>query len=174
MTDLLRLIVEVFQFVWPLRLVRTWEIGVYLVFGRVWRIVGAGVYPVIPWFVDVHQVSMAWEPAHTGRKDITARDGRTIMYDAETMFRVVDAVKALTLLHSHEEGMVSLLSSVLSERLAEVDVERFEPERRGRLNTSLKQWVEREAAEYGLEVAWVRFTSFVAGPKTFRILNDQM
>lgn len=172
MGDFLRTILDSIHFLWPLSIISQWESGIYLVFGRVWKVVGPGLYPKIPWFITIHETSMAWEPAHTSRRDITTTDGRTLTFDATAWFRVTDPVKTLTLLHNYESGIQSLVTSVLAEKLADVDAERFEPSKRGRLNASLKAWVANEAAAYGLEVEWVRFNTFVLGPRTYRILSD--
>lgn len=173
MGDFLRIILESIHFLWPLAIVHQYERGVYLVFGRVWKVVGPGLYPKVPWFTEIHFTSVAWEPARTGRCDITAKDNRTVTFDATAWIRVSDPILAYTLVHDYEQGMHSLLSSVLAENLADVEADRLSPEKRGRLNASLKGWVTKEAAQYGLEVDWVRFTSFVLAPRTYRVLTDQ-
>jgi regulator of protease activity HflC (stomatin/prohibitin superfamily) len=176
--DFLKLILQSIEFLWPFATVYQYEQGVFYAFGKVWRCwPHAGVYPPgtylkVPWFTKMHAVSVIDEPVITGRCDIMARDGRPIMYNATAMFRVVDALKAANLIHSYETGMAALLAGVLSEKLSEVEATRFDPTKRKALNTDLRRWVESEAAEYGLEVKWLRFSTFVLGAKTLRLLTD--
>ena len=170
--DLLGRVFEFIEFLWPLSKVEQWEGGVYQVFGKMRKCVGPGIWPKFPWFIDVHVTSTAWRPIGTGRHDITTKDGNMLTFEAIALFRVVELKKSMVVIHDDEHGMLNLLTSVLAERLAEGDPERFAPEKRGRLNTSLQQAVEREAAEFGLEVKWVRFSTFVLNPKTFRLLSE--
>ena len=172
LSDFLHTLVEFIQFLWPLRIVHPWERALYMAFGKVRREVGPGIYFRFPWFTEVHEVSTTWESMYTGRNDITTKDQRTLSFSASAMIRVVDVHKAVLVVHDASSTMAGLLSAVLAEKLAEVEPERFSPERRGRLNSSLAQWVETEAAEFGVEVKWIRFTSFVLNPKTIRLLTE--
>lgn len=173
MSDLVRLIIEVCQLVWPFRLVHQWEHGAYYVCGRFWRVVKAGVYPVVPWFMDVKTVSTAEAIFGTGRQDITLSDGRTLSFAATAKAHVVDANLALNSIDDIQTSSQEILSSVLADKLAEVDAERLSHDRRGRLFASLRAAVAAEAALHGVEITNVRFTSFVLNPKTIRLLIDQ-
>jgi regulator of protease activity HflC (stomatin/prohibitin superfamily) len=174
LSDFLRLLLDVIEFIWPLKRIEQYESGVYFKFGRKWKEVGPGIHWRLPWFIEVHNVSMAWSIVETGRKDITTKDGRTLSFAASTMHRVVDAAKSVINIHDYENGMHTILGSVLAEKLASVDPERFGPDKRARLNTDLKNWVMEEAAEIGVEIKWVRFTSFVINPRTYRLLSEQI
>ena len=172
--DFLRLLLDFIEFLWPLKRIEQYEEGVVMVLGRYKKTVGPGVYFRVPWFTDVHAVSVVWGAITTGRNDITMKDGKTLSFAANSLCRVVNAQKAMIDIHDHENGMHVILSSVLAERLAEIDPERLAPDKRARLNTDLRKWVEQEAAEFGVEVKWVRFTSFVVNPRTYRLLAEQI
>jgi regulator of protease activity HflC (stomatin/prohibitin superfamily) len=171
-SDILSVIGQFVHLLWPFHKVEQWEGGIYTTFGKFWKDVGPGIYPVIPWFFEIHSTTYAWRPLGTGRHDILTKGGVLLTFEAIAFFRVVDIRKAFTVVHDDEHSMLNLLTSVLAEKLAEVEPERFAPDKRGRLNTSLQTWVSQEAAEFGLEVKWVRFTTFVLNPKTFRLLNE--
>ena len=171
-SDLLSIIGQFVHLLWPFHKIEQWDRGMYTVCGRFWKEVGPGVYPTFPWFTEVNSTTMAWRALGTGRHDILTKDGVLLTFEAIALFRVVDLRKAMVVVHDDEHSMLNLLTSVLAERLAEVETERFAPDKRGRLNTSLQTWVAQEAAEFGLEVKWVRFTTFVLNPKTFRLLQE--
>jgi regulator of protease activity HflC (stomatin/prohibitin superfamily) len=171
-SDLLNTLLQFAEFLWPLHKVQQWEKGMYTVCGRFWKEVGPGVYPKLPWFCEIHSTTLAWRPVGTGRCDITTKDGHLLTFSAIAMFRVVDLWKAMVVVHDDEHAFLNMVTSVLSEKLAEVEVERFAPDKRGRLNSSLQGWVKQEAEEFGLEVRWVRFTAFIVNPKAFRLLSE--
>lgn len=173
MSDLLRTILEFIEFLWPLRRVEQWERGAYYIFGRWWKEVGPGVWPIIPWFVDVHAVSTAEAIVGTGRQDITLSDKSMLSFAAAATVQVNNLYAALNLVDQYTETMQELLASVLAEKLAEVDASRLEPEKRGRLFADLRRWVAEEAAPYGIEVKKVRFTSFIVNAKAHRLIIDQ-
>lgn len=173
MSDFLKIILDSINFLWPFRRVEQWEVGGYYVFGRWYREVGPGVWPIVPWFCDVITCSTAEAIVGTGRQDITLQDKSMLSFAATAVVRVVDAYKALNLVDQYHQTMQELLSSALADKLATVDPARFEPEKRGRLAADLQRWVAEEAIQYGIEVKKVRFTSFLTNVKSHRLIIDQ-
>lgn len=173
MGDLVRLILETIQFVWPLRRVQQWERALYIICGRwIWE-VGPGVYPILWFFCEVHPVSIAEAIAGTERCDVTLSNGSTLSFQATCTAKVVDVRKAVCNVDNFAQTTQELLASVLADKLADVDVDRLSPNKRGRLFSDLKRWVAEEAATYGVEVSRVRFISFVMTTRTYRLLVDQ-
>lgn len=173
MSEFLRIILDSIQFLWPLRRVEQWERGGYYICGRWWKEVGPGVWPILPWFIDVLAVSSAEAIVGTGRQDITLSDKSMLSFAATATVQVTDVYKALNQVDQYTETMQELLASVLADKLAEVDAIRLEPEKRGRLFADLQRWVANEAALYGIEVKKVRFTSFIVNAKAHRLIIDQ-
>lgn len=173
MGDFVRLIIDVVQLLWPLRIVRQWERGGYLMCGR-WKYeVGPGVYPVVPWFFDVHEVSTATAYCGTSRQDITLSDGSTLSFAAIAKAHVSRAKDAILNVDDFRTSTQEVLAGVLADKLAEVDAARLSPEKRKRLCTDLKRWVGEETDKFGVVVDDVWFTSFVLNVKLHRLLVDQ-
>lgn len=151
--DLWRAIVEFIGYLWPLHIVWRWERGIYLVLGEpvvAWRAVGirvgadrlelkqhspkvlpAGVYLKIPFFTDVHPVSVAWDFAETDQIDVTLQDGRSLSCVGVAQVRVTDPLVAYLEFHDYEVDRKRMLTAAISELLQEAEPERFNPERRG-------------------------------------------
>lgn len=172
MGDFLRLVLDVVKELWPLRIVKQWERAGYYVCGRYWKEIGPGVYPVVPWFMSVNEISVVPTMIETGRQDITLQNGRPVSFSASAWVRVVDFNLAVNTVFDHEHTVKELLRAVLADKIAGVDAARLEPEKRGRLLSDLTRWVDDEAHEYGLEVTKVRFTTFVTNVRTYRLLQD--
>lgn len=173
MGDFLRLILDSIKYLWPFRLVQQWEKGGYYVCGRWWKEVGPGLKVVLPFFTEVMEVSCAPAIVGTAREDITMSNGTTLSFSATATVQVVDVYKALNAVEHYHESTQELIGSYLAERLAEVDPERLAPDKRRRLFGDLQRGLAAEAAEYGVEVSKLRFTSFVSSVKTYRLLIDQ-
>ena len=173
LADFVHAIVEIIQFLWPMRLVHEWERAGWYICGR-WRgETGPGLKFVLPWFVDVKTVSTAAAYAGTGRQDVTLTDGRTLSFAATARVHVKDVQAALNAVDDYASSTQEALAAVLAEELGKVDAERMEPNRRGRLFGSLLKAVQDETEKFGVEVESIRFTSFVINPKTLRLLIDQ-
>jgi regulator of protease activity HflC (stomatin/prohibitin superfamily) len=172
-TDLFRLLIDAIAYVWPFRKISEWEHGCYYICGRYWKTLGRGVYPVVPWFFEIIEVSMVPAIIGTGRQDITLRDGRTLSFSATAWACVTDAAKATNGVDDYRETTQELLTSVLADKLVSVDAERLETEKRGRLLTDLQKWAQAEAEPFGIDISKVRFTSFVLGARTYRVITDQ-
>lgn len=173
MSDFLKILLDSISYLWPFRRVDQWEVGGYYIFGRWYREVGPGIWPIIPWFTHVTTCSTAEAIVGTGRQDITLQDKSMLSFAATATVRVIDSYAALNLVDQYHQTMQELLSSVLAERLASVEASRFEPEKRARLAADLTRWVQEEARQYGIEVKKVRFTSFLTNVKSHRLIIDQ-
>lgn len=172
MSEFLRLLVDWIQFLWPLRRVELYQRGLYTVCGRWQWEIGPGVWPILPWFVEVKAESTAEGILSTPRLDLTLKDGSMLTCAASATVRIVDLATALNKVDAYMETTAELVTAVLAEKLAEVDAERLAPEKRGRLLSDLKKWVQAEAASYGVEVSKLRFTTFVLNPRTYRLLGE--
>lgn len=170
--ELLSLVFQSIEFLWPLHIVSPWERSVRSIVGRWTEELGPGIYLKIPWFIDFHDVTIVADPITTGRRDVTLKDGRVLVFEATAMAYVTDASKAVLAVHDHDRGTHAILAGVFAEKLSNVDPDRLLPEGRGRLNGSLKVWVDAELAEIGVATKWVRFTTFVLHPKTIRLLGE--
>lgn len=170
MTDLLRLLGEWIQFLWPLRRVRLFERALYTVCGRWER--GPGVYPIIPWFCEVDAESVAEGLVQTPRIDLTLKDGTALSFALGATVRVKDLRRAVNKVDAYMESAQELLAAVAGEKIPEVDPDRLQPDKRGRLLSDLKRWTQAEADEYGIEILKLRFTSYVFRPRFYRVLTD--
>lgn len=173
METLFAQIVEFIKMCWPLRTVGPWERGGLIVCGKWKREVGPGVYWVFPYFMDVHEISVAEAICGTPRLDITLKDRSTLSFSASATVQVTDVTKAVCVVDDYKETIRELLAAVLADKLADVDADRLLPDKRGRLLADLRKWTQAEAEPYGIEVKAIRFTSLLQSVKSHRLIIDQ-
>lgn len=173
MSDIIRILIDVVQFLWPFRLVHQWQQGVYYICGRQMWTVGVGCWPVIPFFMDVATVNMVPAVYSTPLQTITVRDGRALTFSATLTVQVVDAGKALNSLDNWPETTVELVSGLLSSGLADAEVVRFDPARgkRDRLLDDLRKEADETMLVYGVTIIGLRLNNF-AFVKTFRLMAE--
>lgn len=172
MGDLIGRLIDWIKELWPFRIVSQWEQAAYYVFGRYKKTVGPGVYPLVPFFMEIRSVSMVPDLVHTDRQDVTLKDGTLLMFMASARVCCVDVNLSENTVVDAEGQARALLASVLADKLADVDPARLKPEGRRRLLSDLQRWVNEETKTFGIETRDVWFTSFVQNPKAFRLITD--
>lgn len=175
MTELLRLVVDIIQPLWPVRLVMPWQKGLYFLCGRYCGEVNPGVWPILPYFGDVKCVSVVPEVYPLPLQTVTLRDGSTLTYSVSITVVVRDAAKAYLKLGHYTETVGELAAAMVSEGLADADPARFDPARgkRDRLLDEIRQELNKEIGQYGVEATAVRLNNFAKGIRTLRLLLDK-
>lgn len=172
-TDLGRFIVEIIGYLWPLKIVWQWERGAYYVFGRYWRDVGPFIYPYIPFFTDIRTEGVVRQTFVTPLQTITTKDGGTLTFSASIKLRVVHLGQAYNTVLQWDETALEDACASLADKLADVEVTRFDHTGRGRLIAACRLELDKELGEYGLAIEKLRFNNFVRNMRVYRIFNDQ-
>ncbi len=172
MGEFLRVFLDSIAYLWPFARVSPWERGLYVVCGRWTFEVGPGIYPVCPWFTTVYETSVVPGLVTTPRQDITLNDGTSLTFAATANVQVTDMTAAYMGVDSYRASTQETISAVLAEKLAEVAAARVTADKRGRLLADLLRWVNAETTAYGVTVEKLRFTTFVVGARTFRLLQE--
>jgi regulator of protease activity HflC (stomatin/prohibitin superfamily) len=178
MGELLRVVLDSLEYIWPFVVVRQSEDAGFYVGGRLLLRLSAygfskGIYFRIPFFTEIRATPNVPAMIRTARLDLTLKDGTLLTIGASAWAKVVDFGLAIEGVDDYTETSQETLAAVLAEKLAEVDTERVTAgEKRKRLLTDLTKWVNDETLEYGVEVSNVRFTTFALNLKTYRLMQD--
>lgn len=174
MGEILKLLNDIFQMIWPFRVVHSWEMGLYFIFGRFQFLCAPGLKFVIPFFTDVHTVTMVPRSEKTPVNSITLKDGRTLTYQCCLRLQVVDAAKAYCEVDNWKETSIEVADGLLSELLTESDPKRFDPafKKRENLRKELCEEVNAQTLKFGVQMIDVSFTQFVVGARVIRLLGD--
>jgi SPFH domain/Band 7 family protein len=174
MTDLLRLIVDVIQYIWPFVIVHQWQRGVWYVCGRYWRTVGPGVYPRIPFFMDIHDVTLVPDSHMTNPYTITTKGaaGDTLTFAFVYELEVLDANLANNTVQDYEGKAHMDVLAIVADTLADLPEARLQPDvRNGMIRKCLLE-VNKELGRYGMRCNSLRFTIFVRNMKNYRLFNS--
>lgn len=171
MGDFLRVILDSIAYLWPFRIVHTWERGGYYVFGKFWKELGPGCYPCIPFFTEVREVCFVDDQLRTTRQDLTLKDNSIISIETIASFRIVNYTLAENTVNDVDHRTSLTVESVLAEKLRTVEATRLEPAGLSRLLSDLTRWVNEETQVYGVEVSYIRFSTFVTKARTYRLLQ---
>lgn len=158
---------------WPLRKVEPWERGFYLIWSQVRRKVGPGIWPVVPYFMDVASLSVAVARAKTPLLTIKLLSGKQLCFSASARVRVVDPELAIVNVQDYQETAGEELEAKLAEALSEAPMDRFDTiQRRRNFITKARAELNETLAEYGIEVIEIQFTNWIEDERIIRLLQD--
>lgn len=171
MTELVRLVLDVLAFLWPFRIVRVYQRGVYYVLGRVWREAGPGLWVVVPFFTEVATYHVNDQPLTLPQQRLTLRDGRQLVVRVLVVIKVVDVVRADTAVADFLESCQEQAQAVVADRLMAMEGERIDEASRRQLLAAIRQSLAPQLAEYGCAVERLSFVQFVLNPRTISLLG---
>ncbi len=166
-------LVDLLREVWPFRVVEGWERGVMTFWSRPWRDIPPGIWPVVPYLMDVKTASVVPAMMFGAKQDVTLEDGTPVAFSAAALVQIHDVRRAIYNVDDFKETMQEKLEAVVADELVDSTSERFNTARarRGFL-TRVTNRLGTEVAEYGVTVHAVTFRNFSLGLKTYRLLTD--
>lgn len=178
MNDLLRLLVDVAAYLWPFRIVKSYQRGVYRVNGRVVRSTfplwssEPGLKVVVPFFTEVEAYDVQPDPLSLPRQSLTLRDGRGLICQALVTVVVDDVVAAVEEVAGFITSAQEVAAGKIADRLMRATPEEIDPDNRGRLLGGMKQSINAELTKFGCRCTELTFVQFALGARTYRFFTD--
>lgn len=166
------LIKELIEFVWPIHRVEPWERGLIIFFGR-WIVeVGPGIYPLVWWLMQMHQVNMQPETVPLGTVEtVTNRDGRTITYGANIDLQCIHARLAYLGANGHEEKAKRDAWGVVANTLADLRGDRLDPDGQKSLRRTCLREINAMIGVYGMRANELAFITYVGNMRNMRLFT---
>ncbi len=171
MNVLWQFLVDILNEIWPLRHVSGWETGIRTWMNRPKKEKRPGIYFVLPVLGDILTVTTVPFVTVGSRQDITLKDGTPLNFAASAWVQVTNATLARFHVDDYEESVTEIMEAVLAERLAEVDIERFESvAKRRNFLKELTNLANDQTQDFGVTIHRVWFSNFSLKLKTLRAL----
>lgn len=164
--DLLIQSIRLFQF---FIVIRCYERGVVLRFGRMHRVVGPGLHWKYPFNVETYlSANVVPETMIVGPQSLTTKDGVSIVISSVVTFQVEDVQKFLLEVEgAHqviEDSSIGIVSHFVIARtwiqLQQIDI-----------GSELAKAVRRQAKRYGVEIMNVQISDFTRS-RSFRLMQQ--
>lgn len=147
--------------------VESGHIGVKFSFGRVVRTCEPGFYPLVPVFQVIRIVPSRARTLDLPRQTLATDDGLVFEVDANVVYRVTDASKALVEVRDYEAALEQVLSLSVHEVLAARDRSALKVSTA--LDRALAHAMQQRVAAWGITVERAGFTSIRPLQQTTRI-----
>lgn len=152
---LIVLLVVLLLLIWPsVKIVKQWERGVLLRFGRFKGTRDPGLNFMLPWIdrmikVDTRVETMVVEP-----QEVITNDNVTVAVDAVVYFQVVDAEEAVTKVRNYEQATTQIALTTLRSVLGQSELDELLAHR-DRINELLRQIIDEHTEPWGIQVTAV-------------------
>lgn len=132
-----------------------WERGVVLRLGKFQTTRGPGLFFIVPIIDQVRLIDTRLLTHDVRRQEVITRDNVPVSIDGVLFFRVVDVEGAVLKIQDYAFGVMQLAQTALRDVVGGVTLDELLAERE-RIGKMVREVVERQAHEWGLEVVGIR------------------
>lgn len=161
----------------PIRVVRSYEQGVYFRNGQIsrWKIgapelaIPPGVYVVIPFFDDIELINIQEDTIDLPMQSITTKDGKAVTMSWNVEFQIVDAVLHFMSVADFNENLPRKASRHISSKVRDWTWDELLGAQ-SNLEASLKGTLQTATKDWGVKILKVGLTDMVQA-KPYRLIG---
>ncbi len=129
-----------------IRIVKQYERGVVLRFGRLVRVRTPGFNVIIPFVDRMTKVSLRIVPFVLEPQEVITRDNVTVRVDAVVYFMVIDPMKAVINVEGYREAIIQLALTTLRSVLGQSELDELLAHR-DQINLRIRQIIDEQSEE---------------------------
>ncbi len=137
-------VVALVLLVGAIRIVKQYERGVVLRFGRLSRLRKPGLNLIIPFVDRMTKISLRIVPFVLEPQEVITKDNVTVKVDAVVYFMVIDPVKAMINVENYREAIIQLALTTLRSVLGQSELDELLAHR-DQINLRLRQIIDKES-----------------------------
>jgi regulator of protease activity HflC (stomatin/prohibitin superfamily) len=151
----LGILLFVIVIVWPaVKIVKQWERGIVLRFGRYASIRSPGLNPIIPYIERMIKVDTRVETMVVEPQEVITKDNVTVQVDAVLYFQVVNPEGAVMKVIDYEKATTQISLTTLRSVLGQSELDEL-LSHRDRINERLQQIIDEHTEPWGVQVTAV-------------------
>lgn len=152
----------------PLFIIRDYEMGVLLRFGKYSRTVGPGIYPKIPFFDEVINQHVVVTTLSLPPQSLYTKDKQNIVVKGVVKYRISDVKTFLLEVYDAQDAISDMTQSILKNIVMDKTLDEcIDPE----IDSTLTKKARVESKKWGVEIQQVTLTD-LAPIRSFRLIND--
>ena len=136
------------------RILREYERGVLLRFGRLSGVKGPGIFLIIPFVDKMIKVDLRTVTLDVPPQDIITKDNVPVKVNAVAYFRVLDPAKAIVEIENFKVGTYQIAQTTLRSVLGQAELDDL-LSKREKLNKELQVIVDEQTEPWGIKVSIV-------------------
>ena len=150
-------IINLVSTLWPFRVVTLDELGVYVVLSRKYWRVKPGIYPVIPFFIEVHCIGSTEQVCDFPEMALTTKDHKGILLDGTISYTITDQYKALFEVADLDETIQSRTMGALCDAVSRFN--RKDIITQDKIKTAVCEDMDELQEQFGFEITQIDITT---------------
>ncbi|BES82186.1 SPFH domain-containing protein [Pyrodictium abyssi] len=154
------------------RVIRPWEVGIYIRLGRFIGILRPGLHWVPPFISSVHRIDLRTQVVDIPRQEVITRDNSPVVVDAIVYFRVVDPKKAFFEVEDYRMAVVALAQTTLRSVIGDMELDEI-LYNRAAINARLRRILDEATDKWGVRVESVEIREVEPSPTVKKAMEEQ-
>ena len=154
------------------RVIRPWEVGIYIRLGRFMGILRPGLHWVPPFISSVHRMDLRTQVVDIPRQEVITRDNSPVVVDAIVYFRVVDPKKAFFEVEDYRMAVVALAQTTLRSVIGDMELDEI-LYNRAAINAKLRRILDEATDKWGVRVESVEIREVEPSPTVKKAMEEQ-
>ncbi|ARM74972.1 slipin family protein [Acidianus manzaensis] len=155
-----------------LRQVKEWERAVVLRLGRVLGIKGPGIIFLIPFVDRPVIVDLRIRTVDIPPQTIITRDNVTVSIDAVVYYKVVDAIKAVSMVYNYNQAVINIAQTSLRDIVGQMELDEVLT-KRDEINKKLQEILDSYTEGWGVKVTSVTVRDIKISPDLLSAMAKQ-
>jgi len=154
------------------RVIRPWEVGIYIRLGRFVGILRPGLHWVPPFISSVYRIDLRTQVVDIPRQEVITRDNSPVVVDAIVYFRVVDPKKAFFEVEDYRMAVVALAQTTLRSVIGDMELDEI-LYNRAAINARLRRILDEATDKWGVRVESVEIREVEPSPTVKKAMEEQ-
>ena len=155
-----------------IRVIRPWEVGIYIRLGRFVGILRPGLHWVPPFISTVHRIDLRTQVVDVPRQEVITRDNSPVVVDAVVYYRVVDPKKAFFEVEDYRMAVVALAQTTLRSVIGDMELDEI-LYNRAAINARLRSILDEATDKWGVRVESVEIREVEPSPTVKKAMEEQ-
>jgi regulator of protease activity HflC (stomatin/prohibitin superfamily) len=154
------------------KILREYERAVVFRLGKFHKTKGPGLIMLIPFIDKIERVDLRVLTINVDRQEVITKDNVTVLVDAITFFRVIDAEAAIIQVEKYIQATSMLAQTTLRSIVGQVELDELLAER-DKVNKNIQEIIDRQTDPWGIKVVSVEVRDVVLPENMKRAMARQ-
>ncbi len=155
-----------------IRVIRPWEVGIYIRLGRFVGILRPGLHWVPPYISSVYRIDLRTQVVDVPKQEVITRDNSPVTVDAVIYYRVVDPKKAFFEVANYRMAVVALAQTTLRSVIGDMELDEI-LYNRAAINARLRTILDEATDKWGVRVESVEIREVEPSPTVKKAMEEQ-
>lgn len=167
---LIDVLVQIWDKIWPIHIVKQYENGVHLRNGKVLRVVEPGMWFKFPYFDEIHSEVVVITTLKTNAQSVITKDGKKVVVKSMIKYKSSDVSKFYTDVYDAKDAMVDTTMGWIRKLIKDYS---FQEIMDADVDNEITKKVRADVKKWGIEITSITLTD-LSQANSIRLFNEQI